>query len=833
MFRIIYAVMFMALLVGCHKGSDTIDEGGGATSADILLSSFSATRSDGGVWSTGDAAGVIMISHGGSSTETEIDSRCYVATSSGSESDFSGDAALSYMDGGENYVAAYYPYSLYLNEQMSLDIDIRELTDDLLVATPQSSSCHDDLNLRFEPLLAKVSFRIETADGFDYSMLEDMSISLSGLTPCAEYDMEASHFTLGEGEEFELKSSNGGAISSATRGDVSGDFSASIIPQSATEAYVNLSLADGTSYSVSLDVATMSSGMLYTYSAEVSNSGIELQSLTITPWGSGGSQSGVASIIPDGYYAIYDEDDFRRYFSYDSNIGDKLILMNDLNLGSDWDMSKNLLSGALFDGNGHTITYDFSESYDDHKDEAFNEPLNIHALFCFNSGTIRNLTIAGDIDLTTGDYTDCEFAAIAYQNSGVIQNCVSKLNFTANKIVRYGGITVMQNGGSDSAIVNCCNLGDVKIAEGHMAVSEDNSHLYGVGGIMVYSESNGTLRNCYNGGEIVVSDGVGYVGAVVSYLFSTNEDTVDCLYSSTKCSGIDIIGNSDDLGANFFYDNTILYIDDDKMQSLAFVEVLNNEAYEIMSTSGIAGAEGLKAWKIGGSGYPELDALLSPYYTDLTSGMGTAEFPYIISTSQQLVDLSSEVAAGDDKEGVYFALSNNIYLAWLSSEWVPIGTVSTPFQGHFSSVSGNRESVTLGIETYNVQHNSLFGVVGELGHISDIDIKGSITANYYCGGVAAINYGTVTRCNNYASIYSEGAYSYVGGVVAVNMDGGVVEDCTNEGSISEEGFSVTIGTVVALNMGTTSNISSTVEASHNGYETKYTSADNYIIGVER
>ncbi len=825
-FRDIYILtLMMILLMGCNRsGDDAL-----SSAADMSpLSSCIATRSDGGEWSSGESIGVVMISLDGSSAG--INSGCFVATGTGSETTFVSDTPMSRLDDGASYIVAYYPYSTSVNLEKSLDIDVRDLEDDILVSEMQYSDYTEETTLSFDPLLSKIVFNINAATASDYDNFVNGSVSISGLTPCAEFDIELSAFTLGESEIITLQSSQSEAVSSVTRSEgMDIELSTSIIPQSSTDASVNFALADGSTYSISLDVATLSSGMVYTYSADVTSSGVELQSLTITPWGDGGLQSGIATVIPDGYIAIYDEDDFREYFSYDNNITVNLILMNDLDLDSDWEMSYGLYRDCVFDGNGHTITYGFSQNYDSYMNEFFDTPLCIHALFCINSGTIRNLTVAGDIDLTAEDYSECEMAGITEDNSGIIQNCVSKLSVTATKLKRFGGIAIKQDG-SDRAIINCCNLGDINISNGFLAKEETNSDNYGIGGVLVYTFNDATLKNCYNAGDIVVTDEVGYYGGVVAYLNSADKSYVNYLFNSAKYSDLEAVGNSDVLGAAYFSDKIILNIDDEKMQSLAFVEILNNEAYNIAKEDGV---EELKAWKMGESSYPEFDVLLSPYYTDLPAGLGTEEYPYIISTSQQLVDLSSEVAAGDDKEGVYYAVLNSIFLIGLSSDWVPIGTAETPFQGDFSSVSGNHEIITLNISGYSDRYNSLFGVIGAKGSVHDISIAGEITANYYCAGVASINYGSISSIYNYATICSHGTYSYIGGVVAVNI-GGTVSDCVNEGAISESGTYVTIGTIVGVNSGgTVSQCSSTVGATVDGLKSIYNSTNNYIVGSER
>ncbi len=78
---------------------------------------------------------------------------------------------------------------------------------------------------------------------------------------------------------------------------------------------------------------------------------------------------------------------------------------------------------------------------------------------------------------------------------------------------------------------------------------------------------------------------------------------------------------------------------------------------------------------------------------------------------------------------------------------------------------------------------SLFGFVGENGTVKNLTMAAdcSFKAYNYASGIAAVNYGKVINCKNYASCTT--SYNYAAGVVALNQPDGLVEGCYNAGHI--------------------------------------------------
>ena len=83
--------------------------------------------------------------------------------------------------------------------------------------------------------------------------------------------------------------------------------------------------------------------------------------------------------------------------------------------------------------------------------------------------------------------------------------------------------------------------------------------------------------------------------------------------------------------------------------------------------------------------------------TDFASGTGTEADPYQIATAAQLAYLAQQVNAGNQYEGQYFKVTNDLDLNDL--EWTPIGNGTYDFSGffdggeHSKSGCGSRQAV--------------------------------------------------------------------------------------------------------------------------------------------
>ena len=144
-------------------------------------------------------------------------------------------------------------------------------------------------------------------------------------------------------------------------------------------------------------------------------------------------------------------------------------------------------------------------------------------------------------------------------------------------------------------------------------------------------------------------------------------------------------------------------------------------------------------------------------------GAGTAESPYFIKTSAQLLGMEKF----SDK---YFALANDIVLS-LNDEsrpnFKPLFSDENPFNGTLDGKGFSIKNLVLyNTETY---YTGLFACVGASGKVENINLENVIIfgANYI-GGIAGLSYGAITDCSVNGKITYVPSNSYnavVGGIV--------------------------------------------------------------------
>ena len=196
--------------------------------------------------------------------------------------------------------------------------------------------------------------------------------------------------------------------------------------------------------------------------------------------------------VPSGYTPIYDAEDLANIAN---DMTGKYILMNDIDLsGIDWQPLKASSPGGytsgftgILEGNGFTIrnlTVN-AEQYDN------------GALFYQNEGTIQNLRVTGQINLTSKSGIVRFAASLAIYNKGTIYNCTSAAGITAggDMPVRVGGLASENTG-----TIDCCRYtGTIHASAGGGEIS--------VGGITYINDNSATISHCENVGIILAESG--------------------------------------------------------------------------------------------------------------------------------------------------------------------------------------------------------------------------------------------------------------------------------------------------------------------------------------
>ena len=113
-----------------------------------------------------------------------------------------------------------------------------------------------------------------------------------------------------------------------------------------------------------------------------------------------------------------------------------------------------------------------------------------------SSGTVKNLTVSGSVNVTGSGNIFYNVGGIVGTNNGVVDNCVNHASVTGSGVnyIQAGGIS----GSNFNTIRNCVNTGSV------MAAAAQNSD---AGGITGHSEGSVSVSNCYNTGAVSASGG--------------------------------------------------------------------------------------------------------------------------------------------------------------------------------------------------------------------------------------------------------------------------------------------------------------------------------------
>ena len=175
------------------------------------------------------------------------------------------------------------------------------------------------------------------------------------------------------------------------------------------------------------------------------------------------------------------------------------------------------------------------------------------------------------------------------------------------------------------------------------------------------------------------------------------------------------------------------------------------------------------------------------------SGSGTSADPYLITSTDDLNQLATNVNNGTDYKNVYFKQTKDIAYSTegvgnTQSNYTAIGVQSHYFRGHYD---GQGHTIS-GIRIYKGGKDNLNSFQGIFGMADGADIRGitladtRITGFYNIGGIVGQNYGTVSDCHVAADVLISAVKSnanYHGGIVGRNYEG-TVSDCTSAATLT-------------------------------------------------
>lgn len=435
---------------------------------------------------------------------------------------------------------------------------------------------------------------------------------------------------------------------------------------------------------------------------------------------------------------------------------------------------------VTLDLNGYTLTCGDTEC-----DDIFS--VNEHGNL-----TVKDSGTGGKID---GQNNNCGFSingGILTLKSGTIINCMTDGD---------GGAVDISDGGkfemSGGAITNCKasdDSGAVDIGDGCTFImnsgtisgcrADDDAGAIFIKGNASFLMNGGTIENCSAGN---------YGGAVKirnTSRFTMNGGTISSC-TAQQGGGVYVDGSS------------TFTMNDGSIASCTAVNggnsvfVVKPSASFTMTGGTVDGSIALP-YKVGNN-------------TVYMDGLGTAAYPYQISTADQLKlfrDKVNNVTKEADTQ-ICAELTEDIDLN--GEAWTPIGNYTEGNQIYYEGTFDGGGHTVFGLNvTGKFRYVSLFGAV-KGGTIKNLTVAGNVSHNYYSTGLdchvggivgGALDAATIENCSNNCSVTGSSS-DYVGGIAGSNINNARIIDCYNVGTIT--GTIKGTGGVTGLNMGTISN----------------------------
>ena len=235
-----------------------------------------------------------------------------------------------------------------------------------------------------------------------------------------------------------------------------------------------------------------------------------------------------------------------------------------------------------------------------------------------------------------------------------------------------------------------------------------------------------------------------------------------------------------------------VYVDDSSTFNMNGGSIANctavNGGNSVFVMSGTGGKFTMTDGTVDGSVTLHFTVAGSDVYMD---GLGTAAYPYQISTADQLKlfrDIVNGTGDQAQNRGAYAVLTANIDLN--NEPWTPIGPDrDSAYTGTFDGQGHTVKNLSV---TVNVQPGraGLFGCVKD-GTIRKLTVAGSVscTANQgWCGGIAGYAMDeTIENCASLCTVSCTGIDARVGGIVGLvdyNSRTLIIRDCYNIGKIT-------------------------------------------------
>jgi len=435
---------------------------------------------------------------------------------------------------------------------------------------------------------------------------------------------------------------------------------------------------------------------------------------------------------------------------------------------------------VTLDLNGYTLTCGDTEC-----DDIFS--VNEHGNL-----TVKDSGTGGKID---GQNNNCGFSingGILTLKSGTIINCMTDGD---------GGAVDISDGGkfemSGGAITNC--------------KASDDSGAVDIGDGCTFIMNSGTISGCRaddDAGAIFIKGNASFLmnGGTIENCSAGNYGGAGKIRNTSRftMNGGTISSCTAQQGGGVYVDGSSTFtMNDGSIASCTAVNggnsvfVVKPSASFTMTGGTVDGSIALP-YKVGNN-------------TVYMDGLGTAAYPYQISTADQLKlfrDKVNNVTKEADTQ-ICAELTEDIDLN--GEAWTPIGNYTEGNQIYYEGTFDGGGHTVSGLNvTGKFRYVSLFGAV-KGGTIKNLTVAGNVSHNYYSTGLdchvggivgGALDAATIENCSNNCSVTGSSS-DYVGGIAGSNINNARIIDCYNVGTIT--GTIKGTGGVTGLNMGTISN----------------------------
>ena len=382
---------------------------------------------------------------------------------------------------------------------------------------------------------------------------------------------------------------------------------------------------------------------------------------------------------------------------------------------------------------------------------------SIHGgILTLESGTITNCTTDGDggaVDISSGDSEGVYGKFV--MNGGAITNC--KATDDSGAVDIGNGCTFIMNSG----IISGCR-------------ADDDAGAIFIKGNASFVMNGGTIENCFAGY---------YGGAVKIRNAGSFTMTAGTISNCTAQQG----------GGVYVANSSTFNMNGGSIANCTAAHGGNS----VFVMSGTGGKFTMTDGTVDGSVTLHYEVAGSDVYMD---GLGTAAYPYQISTAAQLKlfrDIVNDSNGQTQNRGACAVLTADIDLK--NEPWTPIGKYTndgnnnTPYTGTFNGQGHTIKGLYVNLSDVAV---GLFGCLEDAA-VRNLTVDGYVQGRHIVGGIAgkARAYGTapstVENCRNDCHVVCEydtgsGSFLYIGGIVGSAADT-TIAGCVNTGVVEAKG----------------------------------------------